>query len=159
VKTWARVFLVVALPMGIAAGVAIAFGSEGSSTPEVANQAIANTPAVQEVPALSPRAAQSVGPSVVSITVLRTVRQSASRNLMEEFFRSIPRQRQRQVRGLGSGFAIDEDGYVLTNEHVVSGADSIVVTDGQGRHLRAELVGADALTDIAVLKVEAGRVL
>jgi len=77
---------------------------------------------------------------------------------MEEFFRSVPRQRQRTVQGLGSGFAIDDDGLVLTNEHVVSGADSIVVTDGQGRHLRAELVGADALTDIAVLKVEAGRI-
>jgi serine protease Do len=164
VKIWARGILVVALPLGIVAGVAFAFGSEENSSPKATSQAVTPTPAVQEVPALSPRrtpivaAAQSVGPSVVSITVLRTVRQSARRNLMEEFFRSIPRQRQRQVRGLGSGFAIDYDGYVLTNEHVVRGADSIVVTDGQGQHLRAELVGADALTDIAVLKVEAGRI-
>ena len=163
-KIWARGILIVALPLGIAAGVAIAFGSEGNSAPSAASQVVATPPAVQEVPASSPRrtpivaAAQQVGPSVVSITVLRTVRQSAARNLMEEFFRSIPRQRQRQVRGLGSGFAINDDGFVLTNEHVVSGADSIIVTDGQGRHLHAELVGADALTDIAVLKVEAGRI-
>jgi serine protease Do len=77
---------------------------------------------------------------------------------MEEFFRSIPRNMERQVQGLGSGFAIDENGFVVTNEHVVSGADSIVVTDAQGSRLRAELVGADALTDIAVLKVEGGRI-
>jgi len=164
VKLWARVILTVAFPVGIAAGVALAFDLEGNDTQILPDQAIAASPVTQEVPVASPRrtpivsAAQRVGPSVVSITVLRTVRQSSRRNLMEEFFRNVPRQRQRQVRGLGSGFAIDDDGFVVTNEHVVSGADSIVVTDGQGRHLRAELVGADALTDIAVLKVEAGRI-
>lgn len=163
-KTWARVILTVAFPVGIAAGVALAFSSSGNTAQVSTNQAVAATRTSQEVLASSPRrtpivaAAQRVGPSVVSITVLRTVRQSTRRNLMEEFFRSVPRQRQRTVQGLGSGFAIDDDGFVLTNEHVVSGADSIVVTDGQGRHLRAELVGADALTDIAVLKVEAGRI-
>lgn len=163
-KTWARGILTVALPVGIAAGVVLAFGSEGNETLTATPEAVAASTVVQEVPTSSPRntpivsAARQVGPSVVSITVLRTVRQSARRSLMEEFFRFVPRQRQRQVRGLGSGFVIDDDGYLLTNEHVVRGADSIIVTDGQGRHLPAELVGADALMDIAVLKIEAGRI-
>lgn len=162
-KNWVRVFLSVAFPVGIVAGVALAVGSNTSRTDSTAIEP-ATPVAVQQVDASSPRltpivlAARNVAPSVVSITVLRTVRQSARRSLLDEFFRSIPRQLERRVPGLGSGFAIDENGFVVTNEHVVSGADSIVVTDSQGSHLRAELVGADALTDIAVLKVEAGRI-
>ncbi|MFQ5530545.1 MAG: trypsin-like peptidase domain-containing protein [Gemmatimonadota bacterium] len=163
-KTWVRVILAIAFPLGIAAGVAVAVGSAADAGATTGDLPTAATEAVQEVPATSPRltpivaAARSVAPSVVSITVLRTVRRSGRRSLMEEFFGRIPRQLERQVQGLGSGFAIDDNGFVVTNEHVVSGADSIVVTDAQGRRLPAELVGADALTDIAVLKVEAGRV-
>lgn len=163
-KTWGRTVLSVAFPLGIAAVVALVFGSEGNGAPIPTSQPAATHAVAQDVPASSPRrtpivaAAQRVAPSVVSITVLRTVRRSPRRSFIEEFFRSVPRRQQRQVKGLGSGFAIDDGGFVLTNEHVISGADSIVVTDGQGRRLRAELVGADALTDIAVLKVEAGRI-
>ncbi|MDH3298104.1 MAG: trypsin-like peptidase domain-containing protein [Gemmatimonadota bacterium] len=163
-KTWVRVFLAIAFPLGIAAGLAVAVSSAADvgAIPNEASAAAAV--AAQDIPATSPRltpivaAARSVAPSVVSVTVLRTVRQSSRRSLMEEFFGRIPRQAERQVSGLGSGFAINDNGFVVTNEHVVSGADSIVVTDAQGRRLRAELVGADALTDIAVLKVEAGRI-
>ncbi len=163
-KTWGRTVLSVAFPLSIVAGVALAFGSDGNDAPIPTNQAPATREVAQDVPASSPRrtpivaAAQRVAPSVVSITVFRTVRRSTRRSFFEEFFRSVPRQQQRRVQGLGSGFAIDDGGFVVTNEHVVSGADSIVVTDGQGRRLRAEIVGADALTDIAVLKVEAGRI-
>jgi serine protease Do len=164
VKTWVRVFLAIAFPLGIAAGLAVAVGSTADVGATTKALPAAVPEVQQEIAATSPRltpivaAARSVAPSVVSITVLRTVRRSSRRSLMEEFFGRIPRQLERQVQGLGSGFAIDEDGFVVTNEHVVSGADSIVVTDAQGRRLPADLVGADALTDIAVLKVEAGRI-
>ena len=163
-KTWVRVFLAVAFPLGIAAGVAVAIGSAPDVSATTSDVPASVRDAVQDIPATSPRytpivaAARSVAPSVVSITVLRTVRQTRRPSLMEEFFGRIPRQLERQVPGLGSGFAIDDEGFVLTNEHVVSGADSIVVTNAQGRRLPATLVGADALTDIAVLKVEAGRI-
>lgn len=56
---------------------------------------------------------------------------------------------------LGSGFIIDESGYIMTNAHVVDGADEILVRLNDRRELEAELVGADIKTDIAVLKVEA----
>ncbi|MCL7971320.1 MAG: trypsin-like peptidase domain-containing protein, partial [marine benthic group bacterium] len=101
-------------------------------------------------------AADRVAPSVVSINILR-VTQAGPRSLFEDFFgRSAPRSRLR--RSYGSGFAIDDRGFLVTNEHVVRGADSIVVTDAAGRVHPAEIVGSDELTDIAVLKIEAGAI-
>jgi serine protease Do len=57
-------------------------------------------------------------------------------------------------RALGSGFVVDKDGYILTNRHVVEGADQISVTLSSGRTYEAKLVGKDARTDVALLKIE-----
>src|SRR5262249_19664839 len=57
--------------------------------------------------------------------------------------------------GSGSGFIIDHNGYILTNEHVVDGADRVTVTLGDGRIFRADLVGADPAIDVALLKIDA----
>ncbi len=98
-------------------------------------------------------AARRVGPSVVSVIVVRQSRRP--RSLFEEF---LGRGGDRRVPGLGSGFAIDDAGTLLTNHHVVRDADSIVVVDARGRIYAAELTGADELTDLAVLRIEPGRV-
>jgi len=126
-------------------------------------EAIASDPAEVMQEASSSRrytpiveAANRVAPSVVSIGILRVGR-SGPRSLFEDFSgRTAPQSRLR--RSYGSGFAIDDSGFLITNEHVVRGADSIVVTDAQGRVHPATVVGADELTDIAVLRIEGGRV-
>lgn len=65
-------------------------------------------------------------------------------------------QRERRApRSLGSGFIISEDGYILTNHHVVEGADKVIVSLSDRRELEAELVGSDRRSDIALLKVDA----
>ena len=65
-----------------------------------------------------------------------------------------PAQYYEVPAGQGSGFFIREDGYILTNYHVASGANALLVTDHEGREYHADLVGADPTSDLAVLKVE-----
>jgi len=97
-------------------------------------------------------------PAVVKIETTQQVSQT-----MDPFFRQffgIPEQRQRQQlqQGFGSGFIINKEGYILTNEHVVSQATEIkVYLSEQEEPLEARLVGADAELDLAVLKVNADK--
>ncbi|QVM90348.1 DegQ family serine endoprotease [Pseudomonas entomophila] len=82
--------------------------------------------------------------------------------MFREFFeRNMPQQprsprgdRQREAQSLGSGFIISDDGYVLTNNHVVADADEIIVRLSDRSELQAKLVGTDPRTDVALLKVE-----
>lgn len=107
------------------------------------------------------------GPAVVNISTVTHQDQSDLQGQMEqvpEFFRRFfeqfgdgmpPVPQEREARSLGSGFLISSDGYVLTNNHVVAEADEIMVRLQDRRELKAELIGADEQSDIALLKVEA----
>jgi serine protease Do len=97
------------------------------------------------------QAASRVSPAVVTVNTLRTQR-VRPRTMFESFF--LPPGAARRVSGLGSGFVIDGDeGVILTNHHVVEGADSVMVTFPDGLDLRATIVGSDPVTDLAVLRV------
>lgn len=75
----------------------------------------------------------------------------------DEFFKGQGNQggnRQRTVESLGSGFVIDPSGYIVTNNHVIEGADDIEINFANGSKLKAKLVGKDTQTDLALLKVE-----
>ena len=117
---------------------------------------------------------ERVSPSVVNIrTTERRASTSTSGEMdpnIEEFFRRFgiplpnrpdPRRGPRgsddepQQRGVGSGFILSADGYVMTNAHVVDGAEEVIVTLTDKRELKARIIGADKRTDVAVVKVEA----
>ena len=79
--------------------------------------------------------------------------------VLEFFRRFIPRQQpgpgaRARARSLGSGFIISADGYILTNAHVVDGADEINVRFTDKREFKAKVIGADRRTDIAVIKID-----
>ncbi|MEO6325342.1 MAG: trypsin-like peptidase domain-containing protein [Thermoanaerobaculia bacterium] len=101
-------------------------------------------------------AVERIGPAVVNISAERLVRRRSTP--FEEFFSfGAPGRRERGYRteSLGSGVITDASGIVITNDHVISGASRIFVTTADGQELEAEVKGADADNDIAVLKVEA----
>lgn len=121
--------------------------------------------------------AKATGPAVVNISTEKIV--ESQQNNLRDFFGNFPKgtpfdqffnqfdqfqgnsqPRQQKRNSLGSGFIISEDGYIVTNNHVVKGADTIKVTvdhDGEAKEYTATLMGADAETDLALLKIEADK--
>ena len=117
-----------------------------------------------------------VGPSVVNIRTVERVKASAQGvpdEQMLEFFkrfgipvppnmprsprpdRNQPDADEDQPRGVGSGFILTTDGFVMTNAHVVEGADEVIVTLTDKREFKAKIIGADKRSDVAVVKIEA----
>lgn len=106
-------------------------------------------------------AVERTGPAVVRINSARTVVSRGPSIFNDPFFRQffgdmgVPDQpTQRVERGTGSGFILDANGTIVTNAHVVEGADEVTVTFKDGRELRGEVIGEDSLTDVAVIKVD-----
>ncbi len=120
----------------------------------------------QERPATFADLAEQISPAVVNITTSTTVAgRTGPRGLVpegspfEDFFDDLPgspRDNMRRSSALGSGFVISADGYIVTNNHVIEGADEILIEFFPGGEpgVPAELIGTDPNTDIAVLKVD-----
>lgn len=94
-------------------------------------------------------AAHNVIPSVVSVNVIRRERVRSS------FWDFVPYGYEREVAGLGSGFALAPGGFILTNAHVVAGAVEIIVSTADGGDHPARVIGADEISDLALLKIDA----
>ena len=107
-------------------------------------------------------AVKRCSPAIVGINVTE-VRQMTVRDPFDDFFGSNPlfdqffrrnrRVYNQEIRGLGSGFIISPDGYILTNDHVAGSATKIVVTLTNGEKYDAEIIGTDKTTDVALLKI------
>lgn len=103
-------------------------------------------------------AVDSVGKAVVRIDATRTVKPELPEFLKDPFFRrffgdNLPTP-EREEEGTGSGFLINRDGYLLTNAHVVKNATDVRITLKDGRTFDGQVVGADSVTDVAVVKVD-----
>ncbi|HSV68779.1 MAG TPA: DegQ family serine endoprotease [Methylibium sp.] len=169
---WRQAVMVLAA-LGAAVGLAV-FPGAGQA------QAAAPSPAAARGLPDFADLAEQVGPAVVNIRTTEKVRggQRGGRpemdEEMQEFFRRFfgtppgqqpsprggaPRPGQQpeeeQQRGVGSGFIYSSDGYVMTNAHVVDGADEVYVTLTDKREFKAKIIGADKRTDVAVVKIEA----
>jgi len=148
-------------------GLPVQAASLTSATELLALRQTSAQPSVPDTPIASPshfvaRAVDQVGPAVVRIDTERTVVRPAPdpfggdplfrRFFGEGGFSQIPGEGL--LRGLGSGFIVDHSGIVLTNAHVVSGADTVTVTLKDGRSFEGEVRGADEVSDLAVVKIK-----
>jgi serine protease Do len=115
--------------------------------------------------------AETVSPAVVNISTVKTIKGGGSvfrhfyqspwgdqdpfKDFFEKFFGD-EQQREFKQRSLGSGFIIDKDGYIVTNNHVIADADEIKVKVNSGKEYDAKIIGRDPSTDIALIKIKAG---
>ena len=139
-------------------------GETPAAAPAVATVAAAPAAPSAALPDLTGLVAQAT-PSVVQITVARKGGEQVARGLPDfpedgplgEFFKRLPRQApdSAPAQGMGSGFILSADGYVVTNHHVVDGAEKVTVKLHDRRELPARVVGSDKQSDVAVLKIEA----
>jgi len=159
-KTWKSGLLAAALLLGAHSASAF-WGLSKSESSTAASQ----RPVQVALPDFSRLAAQTEK-WVVNISTTKYVKrippqlQGVPPEILRFFFGIDPRQLNRrsqkeEIHSLGSGFIIRSDGYILTNNHVVDGADDIIVRMSDRREFKAKLVGRDKATDVALLKIDA----
>ncbi|HWP64625.1 MAG TPA: DegQ family serine endoprotease [Candidatus Limnocylindria bacterium] len=153
------VVLALALGGGIAVlGPRVATGFFGSSTTETAPPPTVTLPDFRTL-------VERVSPAVVNISTKSAPTGPSfggPGDPFSEFFGPFerffgPPHRPYRQRSLGSGFVIDEEGFILTNNHVVENADEILVKLSNGKELKAKVVGRDAKTDLALIEIDGGN--
>lgn len=101
-------------------------------------------------------AAKKTVPTVVNVKTMEMGRQYIGNSMLDFWFGAQPQTREvPRNLGLGSGVIISQDGYIITNSHVLEGSDQVVITLNDKREFQAKIIGRDRNTDIALLKIEA----
>ncbi|WP_314395421.1 trypsin-like peptidase domain-containing protein [Leptotrichia shahii] len=142
-------------------------GNNSESTGNTANTEQQKTISPEELKKYTKNAAQmqdafvgvhnSVKDSIVNIRTKKTVTVNTYNPLEELLYGRSGGQEKRESGSLGSGFVVSKDGYVVTNNHVIDGADEIYVKFSNGREYRTKLVGTSPEVDIAVLKIDSNE--
>ena len=173
-KRWAMarqgVLMVAAAALLVGGGLGISLGS-GKALPATAAGDTAMPASPAGVPASFADLAEHVGPSVVNIKVTKVEKMggptflgpegidpnSPLGDFMQKFFGGQMPQgpREQRQQGAGSGFIISQDGYIVTNNHVVEGATEVTVTLANKKEYTAKIIGRDPKTDVAVVKIAA----
>lgn len=171
-----KVIFVSALILGLVLGVLITAKFNLSSTTNAEEKAVEEATSAQNEGIGTKsnfldenafiKVAEEVGPAVVSVSTERVERMRVRfyegpfgrddffDQFFRDFFGELP-EREFKERGLGSGVIIDKDGYVLTNEHIISNAEKIAVTLPDGREFKGTLKGKDPRSDLAIIKIDA----
>lgn len=153
--------------------VSIVFGLALASRFDLMGRSAAsNTVTPQTLPASFASLVKAVSPAVVNISAVRTIKGGGRvfrhfmgpsdkndpfRDFFEKFFGDQSPERDLKQRSLGSGFIIDKDGYIITNNHVIERADQIKVRLADEREFSAEIIGRDPKTDLALIKIDSFR--
>ncbi|HTZ83018.1 MAG TPA: Do family serine endopeptidase [Candidatus Acidoferrales bacterium] len=175
-KKWTKRLAVPAMAVALAASFAtyecVKPASASSTAPAAAPLDTNSVEALLNLDKAMETLAARVTPAVVNVTVTSRTKPDTENNQtpddMQQFFGQNgpfgqffgPHMQQRQPQiehGMGSGVVISPDGYIVTNNHVIDGAVDIRVTTSNRRVMKAKLIGADPLTDLAVLKVDANN--
>src|ERR1043165_4994524 len=160
-RVWIVALAIACLVAGIGIG-AILTGRPAAAQNEV--QLAARTP--EALSASFVEIAKHVEPAVVNIDTVTAAPELADKDDEDSkedsqannpLLDMLRRQARRPARGVGSGFIVDSKGYILTNQHVVQGATRITVRLQSGEEFRGTVKGIDEETDVAVVKIEAGR--
>ena len=155
-----KIFLPMILLLALAACSPV---NQAQTAPQAA-QSPASVPTI-ELPSFVTLVKQQ-GPAVVNISTTRTIKEGAEAPLIPEddpfyefFRRFMPPfgSGEFQARSLGSGFILSQDGYILTNAHLVTDTDEVIVRLTTRKEYKAKVIGSDPRTDIAVVKIDAGN--
>lgn len=169
ILTQRRTLIAVSVALALAAGGVVVAQSQSPQTPAVTAPSAA---VLQPVMPSFADVAERVSPAVVNVTVVsekagRTTLRSHPNlpedgpmgDLFKRFFDQPGMSMPHKVQGAGSGFIIDPEGFVVTNHHVIDGANEVTVTLNDGTKFTAQVLGRDDKSDLALLKVDAGRPL
>jgi serine protease Do len=154
---WIAVIFIVAALVVTVAIIQGAYHRSSRNVPELpeSRKVATSSPSPAELSVSFREVAKAVKPAVVYVNIVETASSDSTGG--SDFFgipgQGMPRRRE----GAGSGFIVTEDGYILTNNHVVGNASKINVTLADGRKFKAEVIGSDPETDIAVIKIDAGN--
>jgi serine protease Do len=136
---------------------------------DVSNQAPSSTLSTPVMPSSFAELAKNLSPTVVNVKVTKIEKtafggfpfpEGDRGDFFERFFRDMPRMPEnRRMQGAGSGVIISPDGYIVTNNHVVEGANEVTVTLSDKKEYKAQVIGLDPKTDLAVLKIDVNKPL